>query len=260
MSGTVNPVYDWQQIEIFTRQILGKKAFQDVCTLWQENSGQQSGNGAKHPMRLYIVNDGACPGVSPAAGSPVKSVKLCKRAAVPDYPKNTITGTKKTRIIHRYSLILLTEYENGEFRVITLPRQLSAPGSYRKGSTMAFCGMISTDGQTSVPQRMNDTGCSEKLAIIPEGNSFSAFEYMLTFPLNAFEPAISPVELENPGLKSTIILSNLRYETDIIEPVTVPAGEGSLIWTTAVDLMVYEDITIKLGMDQDIIVQGLSEP
>ena len=259
MSGSANSVYDWQQIEIFTRQILGKKAFRDVYTLWQEDSGCQSGNGTTQPLRLYIVNDRACPGVSPAAGSSVKSVKLCKRSVVPGYPKNTITGTKKTRITHRYTLVLLLEYENSEINVITLPRQLSAPGSYQEGSTMAFCGLISPDGQKPVLQRMNYSNCSEKLTIIPEGNGFSAFEYMMAFPLNVFEPAISPVELENPGLQSTILLSNLRYESDIVEPALMPAGEGRSVWTTAVDLMLYEDIMIKLGVDQDIVVQGLSE-
>ena len=39
----------------------------------------------------------------------------------------------------------------------------------------------------------------------------------------------------------------------------MPAGEGRSVWTTAVDLMLYEDIMIKLGVDQDIVVQGLSE-
>jgi hypothetical protein len=82
---------------------------------------------------------------------------------------------------------------------------------------------------------------------------------MMAFPLNVFEPAISPVELENPGLQSTILLSNLRYESDIVEPALMPAGEGRSVWTTAVDLMLYEDIMIKLGVDQDIVVQGLSE-
>ena len=36
----------------------------------------------------------------------------------------------------------------------------------------------------------------------------------------------------------------------------MPAGEGRSVWTTAVDLMLYEDIMIKLGVDQDIVVQG----
>jgi len=258
MSEKVNSIYDWQEIEIYTRQILGKKAFRDVCTLWQEKSGG-SGAAAKQPVRLFIVNDGACPGVSPPAGSPVKSVKLCKRAVLPDYPKNLITGTKRSRIIHRYSLVLLLEYENGEFKVITLPRQMSAPGSYSEGITMAFCGIISPNGGIPVPQRTEDESSSEKLSVIPDGSVFSAFEYTMAFPVNAFEPPLSLSDIENTALKSAIQLAGPRFESDIAEPFLIPAGADGSIWTTAVDLALYEDITIKLGVDQEIVVQGVSE-
>ena len=259
MSESVNSVYDWQQIEIFARQILGKKAFRDICIFWQDKPDQQPNQGTKQPMRLYIINNGACPGTSPSSGSAVKCVKLCKRAVLPDYPKNTITGTKKSRINHRYCLILLVEYENGEFKVITLPRQLSALGSHYSDSVMAFCEMINPDDKTPIPQRRNTADFCEKLTLATEGNNFSAFDYMMTFPINTFEPGISSVDLENPTLQSTILLSNLRYESDVAEPFLAPAGEANFIWTTAVDFMLYEDITIKLGVDQDIVVQGLSE-
>lgn len=259
MSESVNSVYDWQQIEIFTRQILGKKVFRDICTFWQDKPDNQPDQGTKQPMRLYIINNGACPGTSPSSGSAVKCVKLCKRAVLPDYPKNTITGTKKSRISYRYCLILLVEYENGEFKVITLPRQLSALGSHYSGSVMAFCEMITPDEKTPIPQSNNTAGFCEKLTLITEGSTFSAFDYMMTFPINTFEPGISSVDLENPTLQSTILLSNLRYESDVAEPFLAPAGEANFIWTTAVDFMLYEDITIKLGVDQDIVVQGLSE-
>lgn len=258
MSEQVSSVYDWQHIEIFARQIIGKKAFLNIATFWQEKHGD-SGHAEKQPVRLYIVNDGSTPSPSPQAGSPVKAVKLCKRAIVPDYPKNTVTGTKKSRIIHRYSLVLLAEYENGEFRIIHLPRQMSAPGAFREGNTMVLCDFIDPGGQASVPQRTGSEDLAEKLGIIPGVGYFSAFEYILVFPISGFEPGIRAEDLENPTLQSTIILSNLRYESDVAEPVLLPAGENSSIWTTAVDFMIFEDILVKLGVDQDIVVPGLSE-
>lgn len=258
MSDSANSVYDWQQIEIFTRQILGKKAFRDVCVFWQDATGGVP-DSSKRPVRLYIVNDGTCPGPSPSAGSSVKCVKLCKRAVMPDYPRNTIIGSKKSRITHRFSLVLLVEYENGEFKVISLPRQLSALGSFCGNSVMAFSELISPVTGSAVPQRRNASELSEKLTLVSENNILSAFEYVLTFPLDTFEPRINPIDLENPTLQSTILLSNLRYESDVAEPYLAPAGEGSFVWTTAVDFILYEDITIKLGIDQDIVVQGLTE-
>ncbi|HOK42676.1 MAG TPA: hypothetical protein PLD49_03325 [Thermoclostridium caenicola] len=259
MTDAVNSVYDWQRIEIYTKQILGKKAFRDVCVFWQNRPGEQPDPVIRHPVRLYIINDGSCPGPSPSAGSPVKSVRLCKRAVMPDYPKNTITGSRKSRITHRFSLVLLVEYENGEFKVITLPRQLSAPGFSRGGSAMVFSELISPGTDNTVSQNRNDAGLSEKLTLVAEGNILTAFEYALTFPLSVFEPEISPIDLENPTLQSIILLSNLRYEADVVEPYMAPAGEGQFVWTTAVDFILYEDITIKLGIEQDILVQGLSE-
>lgn len=259
MSEQVSSVYDWQHIEIYARQIIGKKAFREVSTFWREKPADESGRREKLPVRLYIINYGSKPAPSPEAGYPVKTVKLCKRAVFPDYPKNTVTGTRKSRITHRYYLVLLVEYENGEFMVINLPRQLSAPGSYREGITLAFSNILGSDGKAPVPQHMNAGDISEKLSVIPESGSFSAFEYMMAFPVSAFGSGITIAELDNPTLQSTIILSNLKYDSDVGEPVLIPAGEESFIWTTAVDFMLYEDIHIKLGVDQDIVVQGMSE-
>lgn len=259
MSDSVSSVYDWQPIEIYTRRILGKKTFRDMCVFWEDKPGAHSASGTRQPVRLYIINDGTSPGSSPPAGSPVKSIKLCKRGVMPNYPKNTITGSKKSRILHRFYLVLLVEYENGEFKVITLPRQLTSLGSWRGDTVMVFSELLNRGTDSAVPQSTSDAGLSEKLSIISEGNTPTAFEYALTFPLNVFEPEISPIELENPSLQSTILMSNLRYETDVAEPYLAPAGEGRFIWTTAVDFLVFEDIAIKLGVDQDIMVQGLSE-
>lgn len=259
MSDPVRSVYDWQQIEIFARQILGKKAFRGVCPFWQENPVHHPSLDTRQPVRLYIVNDGASPGTSPPAGSPVKCVKLCKRAVLPGYPKYTLMGSRKSRIICRFYLVLLIEYENGEFKVITLPRQLSAPGSFRRNSVMAFSEMISRETGSPVPQYRNEAGITEKLTIVSGDKNPMAFEYMLTFPMDAFEPGINPIDLENPSLQSVILLSNLRYESDAVEPYLALAGDGSTIWTTAVDFILYEDIAIKLGIDQDIVVQGLPE-
>jgi len=259
MSDSVSSVYDWQPIEIYTRQILGKKTFQNICVFWQDKAVAQPAPGTKQPVRLYIINDGSSPGSSPSTGSPVKSIKLCKRGVMPGYPKNAITGSKKSRIIHRFFLVLLVEYENGEFKVINLPRQLSSLGSWRGDATMAFSELLGQGTDAAIPRSLIEAGLSEKLSIVSEGNTQTAFEYALTFPLNVFEPEISPIDLENPTLQSTILLTNLRYESDVAEPYLAPAGEGRFIWTTAVDFLLFEDIAIKLGIDQDIVVQGLSE-
>ena len=94
--------------------------------------------GNKRSFRIYIINNGSTPAEQPVLGSPVSCLKLCKRIIEPEYPRNTLTCASKSKVTHRYELILLVEYENGNFDVITLPRNLSNRLQYDPAITKAF--------------------------------------------------------------------------------------------------------------------------
>lgn len=50
---------DLQYIDIFAKQILGKKVLANTQTLWQEEYSAGVPTGNKRTFRIYIINDGS---------------------------------------------------------------------------------------------------------------------------------------------------------------------------------------------------------
>ncbi len=261
MEEQVNSLLDLQEVDIFTKQILGKKVLPCVETLWQEAYDDGIALGEKEAFRLYILNDGTINAPVPPVGSPVVCVKLCKRIIEPDFPRNTLICTHKSRVTHRYELILLVEFENGNFTVINLPRNLSNPAQYDPLITRAFVDntVINALG-VPVVQHQNEKIPNETLVIVSLGvNDYPSFEYTVTIPFTEFCPRLKPCELEDPSLQSFILLKNLKYDVDVLDTLQVPTFLGNSVWTTVVDITITEDIIDKLGIDQDVIVRGVPE-
>lgn len=249
------------KIDLFAKQILGKKVLANTETLWQEEylSGLPTGN--KGAFRIYIINDGSIPGTQPLPGSPVVCVKLCKRIIEPGYPRNTLICTSKSKIVHRYELVLLVEYENGNFDVITLPRNLSNRLQYNPATTKAFVDSTVIDAAgIPVVQRQTQNAPYESLIIVTSGvNAYTSFEYTVSIPFSEFVPKLNSCQLEDPSLQSYILLKCFRYDVDVLDSFPVSTGTAESVWTTIVDLTVTEDIIDKLGIDQDVIVQGKAD-
>ncbi|MPN32195.1 hypothetical protein SDC9_179671 [bioreactor metagenome] len=68
-------------------------------------------------------------------------------------------------------------------------------------------------------------------------------------------------ELNDPTLQSYILLRNLNYDVEVLDTFQVftAADNSTSIWTTIVELSVFEDIIDKLGIDQDIVICGIPE-
>lgn len=250
------------EIDIFTKQILGKKVLNNVATLWQEQyNAQNAATGIKIPFRLYIINNGSTPGATPAIGSPVRCVKLCKRIIETDYPRNTLICSHKSKVTHRYQLVLLVEFENGSFEVLTLPKNLSNRLNYSAATTKAFVDstVINASG-VPVLQHQTQTVPHETLIIVTSGvNNYTSFEYNVSIPFTDFVPNLRRCELDDPSLQSYILLKDLKYDIDVQETFQVDIGEGSFVWTTIVELTITEDIIDKLGIDQDVVIRGIPE-
>ncbi|HHW22024.1 MAG TPA: hypothetical protein GXX26_03955 [Clostridiaceae bacterium] len=254
-------IKDLHKVDIFTKQVLGKKVLADTITLWQEEYVAGVPTGNKRPFRIYIINDGSVPAEQPVLGSPVTCVKLCKRIIEPEYPRNLLICTSKSRVIHRYQLVLLVEYENGNFDVLTLPRNLSNPLQFNPATTKAFVDSTVIDAAgVPVLQHQNQTLPNETLIIVAAGvNDYTGFEYTVTIPFSMFEPNIKCCHLEDPSLQSYILLKCFRYDVDVLDTTLVSTGTTESVWTTIVDLTITEDIIDKLGIDQDVIVLGKPE-
>jgi hypothetical protein len=239
-------ILDTQELEITTRRILGKSIQRGVQTLWQADGPN---NAIKKPLRLYIVNEGSIPGNPPPFGSPLRDVRLCKRVIPENYPKGLLSGTEKLRVVHRFSFILLLEFENESLKIIHLPKSLSAADGFRSGITIAMA-------DTSVISGASRKTDSDALSLVKGEQEFIAFEYMKSLSPSDFTPALELAGFHHPSLLSRVTLEDLQCHMAVQGVYKMPIiGENS-IWTSIVDITLSESIITRLGIDQDIIIQG----
>lgn len=253
-----------ETLDIFARRVLAKSEQLQEQELFQENYSGVTPGGTISPLRLYIINHDAAPQTVPNTdyGSPVRCVKLCKRILDQD-PANTIICTQKSKVIVNYELILIVEYEDNSFDVLTLPRNLSSRLNYSGATTKAFVeGTVIDATGTPVIQHQSAVVPYSMLVIKSTGvNAYTNFEFTVSIPLSNFNAVLRKCELEDPTLQSYIVLRNLDYDVDVLDQFQVflnSAGTSS-VWTTVVDFSLFEDIIDKLGIDQDIRIYGSPE-
>ncbi len=249
-------------LDIYARRVLAKAELFDVQEVFQENySITGTPLGTKAPLLLYIINSGAVNTEGPNTnfGSPVQCVKLCKR--VLDPPRNSITCTKKSKVVLDFELVLIVEFEDDTFDVLTLPKNLSSRLHYDSAITKAFVESTVIDpAGMPVIQHQNAVQPFETLVILSTGvNQYTKFEYTVNIPFTSFLPALRKCELEDPTLQSYIVLRNLTYDIDVLEQFQVFTSDTTSIWTTMVDFSLFEDIIDKIGIDQDIQIIGKPE-
>lgn len=255
----------WHEpLDIFARRVLAKAELLREQELFQENYLGTTPLGTISPLRLYVINHGADETPTPNTdyGFPVRCIKLCKRVLDGD-PGNTLVCTQKSKVTINYELVLIVEFEDDAFDVLTLPANLSSRLQYNPATTKAFVeGTVIDSAGTPVLQHQNTAQPYEMLVIKSGGvNNYTNFEYTVSIPLANFSAVLRKCELEDPTLQSYIVLRNLDYEVDVMDQFQVytAADNSTSIWTTVVDFSVFEDIIDKLGIDQDIRICGTPE-
>ncbi|MDQ2086646.1 hypothetical protein RBH29_09440 [Herbivorax sp. ANBcel31] len=256
---------DTQPLDLFVKRVLAKKVLTNLQQLFQEkytNAENGEGTGEKAPLKLYIINR------QNEEEVPVKCLRLCKRVIAEKYPQNTLICTSKSKVILRFQLVLLVEYEDNTFEVLTLPNDLSSFNQYNPEVTKAFVEDTVID-ETGIPviQRQNVETPYETLMInYADVNDYQSFTYTVTVPFSEFDNQLRPCELEDNTLQSCILLKNLNYDIDILEvsnvTVTDISGEEPeeiTLSVSVVELSLFEDIIDKLGINQDVIVEGIPE-
>ncbi len=264
MSDDIQDGVTQELLDIFARRILSKAELLQEQELFQENYSGSIPLGTKGPLKLFIVNHNATNSQVPNTyyGSNVKCVKLCKRILDGD-PQNTVICTQKSKVVINFELILIVEYEDNTFDVLTLPKNLSSQLNYDPAITKAFVeGTVIDATGTPVIQHQNVVQPYETLVIkSTDVNQYTNFEYAVSIPLSSFSVALRRCELNDPTLQSYILLRNLDYEVDVLDPFQVftAADNSTSIWTTQVNFSLFEDIIDKLGIDQDIEIEGIPE-
>lgn len=254
-----------EKLDIFARRVLAKAELLQVQEVFQEDysaTAPITPLGTKSPLRLYIINHNAVPTTVPNTnfGSPVKCVKLCKRI-LDGEPSNTILCTQKSKVVIEFELVLIVEYEDNSFEVMTLPANLSSRLQYNPATTKAFVeGTVIDASGVPVIQHQSVTQPYEQLVIRSTGvNTYTSFEYTVNIPLTSFNNILRKCELDDPTLQSYIALRNLTYDVDVLDQFQVFTSATTSVWTTMVDFSLYEDIIDKLGIDQDIEIFGTPE-
>lgn len=255
-----------EPLDIFARRVLAKAELRQKQELFQENysmSDPPQPLGTKAPLTLYIINNGATPQTAvpnTSYGSPVKCVKLCKRILDED-PGNTILCTQMSKVVLDFELVLVVEYLDNTFDVLTLPKDLSAFTQY--GATTKAFVEATVLGPTGTPviQHQNIRQPYEQLVIKynEAATAYANFEYTVMIPLCSFSTMPRKCELNDPTLQSYIALRNLIYQVDVFDQYLANATETATIWTTIVNFSLFEDIIDKLGIDQDIQIIGSPE-
>lgn len=256
-----------ETLDIFVRRVLAKAELLHKQEVFQENystSGSPQPLGTKAPLKLYIINHGATPTDTSSSntsyGSPVKCVKLCKRILDKD-PGNTILCTQKSKVILNFELVLVVEYEDNTFDVLTLPKDLAAFSKYTAGKKAFVEATVLDSNGTPVIQHQSVTQPYEQMVIkYNQGaTAYANFEYTVVIPLSSFSAVLRKCELNDPTLQSYIVLRNLTYDVDVLDQYLATATATKTVWTTMVDFSLFEDIIDKLGIDQDIQIVGTPE-
>ena len=255
-----------EPLDIFARRVLAKAELHQKREVFQENYSTATPPqplGTKAPLTLYIINHGATPQTTApntSYGSPVKCVRLCKRILDMD-PGNTILCTQKSRVVLNFELVLVVEYEDNTFDVLTLPRDLSAFTQYTATKKAFVEATVLGPTGTPIIQHQSVTQPYEQMVIKynATATAYANFEYTVTIPLPSFSAVLRKCELNDPTLQSYIVLRNLAYQVDVLDQYLANATETATIWTTMVDFSLSEDIIDKLGIDQDIRIIGIPE-
>lgn len=245
-----------EQLDIYVKRVLAKVVLPKDLEIHQEKYSTGTppvALGEKIPLRLYIVNK-----ISGQERIKVKCVKLCKRIIFEDYPKNLLICTSKSKVVIRFILILLVEFEDGTFDILKLPEDLTYQG-IAPGTKKAYVD-TTVIGLTGAPviQKQNKVVPHETLVIDGSAGTYPSFTYTVTIPFSMFDKALRPCELEDPSLQSCILLRNLGYDIDVLDEVIIPDGSTGTS-TTLVEFSLHEDIIDKLGIHQDILVEGIPE-
>jgi len=224
-----------EKVGIFVKRILAKYVAARKQMLFQEKRDAATGNptGIKEPLVLYINNsDENCE--YPVQGITEVIVSLTEP------PQDVIISNSKSRIKITFKVFLLVKYQD-----IAVPNLIVLPDD------IGIKCMTQYD--LSVPQH-KDHGFPKETLQVTGGN----FVYIIDIPLSEFDNTLTNTQLHDPTLQSFVLLKNLAWTVDV--DVVGPNGTGvPPLPATTTMLSVYQDIVDKIGINQDIVINGIPE-
>lgn len=213
-----------EQIDIYVKRILAKYTNEEQILF----SGQAAGISScsrKAPLSLCIYKKAAdctCYGVKC-----ITEVKICEWSTCQE-----IICNHKARLRIIFKVFLCVKYEDNTYGVVVLPDD--------EGCKFCF--------QETFPIVI---GTGETLTI---NNGYFVWSKDVLF--TDFDKPLPPTVFDDPTLSSHLIVRAIRPEFDVLTDCLCEC-EGKHIPGTKVQLALFADILDKLGVEQDILVQGV---
>lgn len=224
-----------QQIDIYVKRILARYLGANTQILFQEHRDPITGlpDGTKEPVTLYIDNAGDL------NQYPVQCITEVIQSLI-GVPTNTIICNSKSRITITFKVFLLVKFQG-----LTAPKLIVLPDDI--GTS------VMTKYDLTQPQNKNHDYPKETLQIV-DGN----FVYTADIPLSMFDNQLTQDQLNDPTLQSHVLLRCMTWSVDVDGVANNGTGTPPVAATT-VTLAKYEDILDKIGIDQDILINGIPE-
>lgn len=215
-----------EQIDIYVKRILAKYTSEEQILFSQPTIGMGPGPGCrKSPLGLCVYKkavDDMLYGVKC-----ITEVKICEWSTCQE-----IICNHKARLRITFKVFLCVKYEDNTYGVIVLPDDQG----------IKFCF------QQTFPIVI---GIGETLNI---NNGY--FVWSKDVPFAEFDKPLPPTVFDDPTLSSHLIIRAIRPESDVLTDCFCQ-GETALIPGTQVSLALFADILDKLGIEQDVLVQGV---
>ena len=213
-----------EQIDIYVKRILAKFTSEEQI-LFSEPIVGIGPCPRKTPLSLCIYKkfaDDTYYGVKC-----ITEVKICEWSTCQE-----IICNHKARLRITFKVFLCVKYEDNTYGVVVLPDD----------NGIKFCF------QENFPITI---GKGETLAI---NNGY--FVWSKDVPFTEFDRPLPPTIFDDPTLSSHLIVRAIRPEFDVLTDCFCES-EGELIPGTQVLLALFADLLDKLGVEQDVLIQGI---
>lgn len=236
-----------RNLDIFVKRILARHIQRNDQIVFDVAANQ------KTPLRLFICNE--------RVGSeelPVRCISDLKFLLC-DTDQQIICN-HKSKITIDFKLLLIVKYSNCNFKCITLPDDAFRPVGENQ---VRVCIDNIPFNQNQFPVVIGEIG-NQRLEIVKEGSGANAdyfFRFTKTVPLSDFDERIPNSAFDDPTLMSHILVRNVRFEVDVDGECPGTGANRCCNCVggtnaTIVDVSVFADIIDKIGIDQDIWVNG----
>lgn len=226
-------------LDIFVKRILARHVQNDEQILFDEKINPATQTVTKVPLPICINNTN--PYDQPISCVDPKFMLCCT--------EQKIICKHKSRIIIDYKLLLLVKYCKCNFECITLPD--AAFPTAAVPTPRVVIDNISVTPTPKFPITVAKVG-NQILQIIYSQKEGYMFRFIKDVPLTDFDEPIPNYVFDDPTLQSHILLKNIRTDVDVV-------GDTPDGLATEVLISVFADIIDKLGVDQDIWVEGNPE-